>query len=131
MTVRDIHHAQVTTPLDRLDELTAFYRDVIGLTPIERPAGNGWRPNGSWFALGSRQLHIGVEEGVDRTGTRSHVAYEVDDLAAMLQRLRDAGCVCKTDDEPGVPKIPGWRRFQTRDPVGNQVEFVARDPAYA
>jgi catechol 2,3-dioxygenase-like lactoylglutathione lyase family enzyme len=125
--VRDIHHAQVTTPRIRLDEMVTFYRDVLGLMPTDRPTGDGWRPNGVWFTVGSRQLHIGVEEDVDRTGTRSHIAYEVDDFDEMLDRLRSTGHDCQTDDDAGVPQIPGWRRFQTRDPVGNQIEFVARD----
>jgi catechol 2,3-dioxygenase-like lactoylglutathione lyase family enzyme len=128
MTVRDIHHVQVTTPLDRLDEMNAFYRDVLGLTPTDRPTGDGWRSDGVWFTVGGRQLHIGVEENVDRTGTRSHVAYQVDNLQEMLVRLRAAGCVCQTDDDAGIPMIPGWRRLQTRDPVGNQIEFVSPAP---
>ena len=127
MLVQGIHHAQVTVPPERLAEAVAFYRDVIGLTPTERPSGEGWRPNGAWFALADgRQLHVGVEEAVERRPTRAHVAYEVDDLPVMLARLREAGCECQTDDDPGVPRIPGWRRFQSRDPFGNQIEFVAR-----
>lgn len=125
--IRDIHHAQVTVPPDRLEEAIAFYGGLLGLQRIDRPTGEGWRPNGAWFAVGSRQLHVGVEE-IDRVKpTRAHVAYHVDDLPALLAKLRAAGLDCQSDDDPVVPKIPGWRRFQSRDPFGNQIEFVSED----
>ncbi len=130
--IADIHHAQVTVPGDRLDEAIDFYGDVLELPRAERPTGEGWRPRGAWFTVGTRQLHIGVEDDVDRAPTRAHVAYEVTDLAtyaALLERLRAAGKDCQTDDEPGVPPITGWKRFQSRDPFGNQIEFVCRDMA--
>ena len=126
--IAGIHHVQVTVPSDRLEDARAFYRDVLGLPAGDRPTGAGWRPNGVWFDLpDGRQLHVGVEDGVERKPTRAHAAYAVADLPAALERLRAAGCECQTDDEPHVPVIPGWRRFQTRDPFGNQLEFISRD----
>lgn len=123
-TILDIHHAQVTVPTDQLQAAIDFYGGVLGLRRIERPSGQGWRPDGAWFAIGTRALHVGVEDGIDRL-TRQHVAYHVDDLPAMLATLRQAGCACQTDEDDGVPVIPGWRRFQTRDPFGNMIEFVS------
>jgi hypothetical protein len=35
---------------------------------------------GLWLSLGDQQLHLGVEDGIDRARTRAHLAYEVDDL---------------------------------------------------
>ncbi len=126
--IRDIHHAQVTVPPDRLNEAVTFYGNVLGLRRIDRPGGGAWDDSrGAWFAVGSRQLHIGIEDADRTRPTRAHIAYHVDDLPALLVRLRDAGFNCQSDDDPSVPKIPGWRRFQTRDPFGNQVEFVSED----
>lgn len=128
--IRRLHHAQVTVPTDRLEDARRFYEEVLGLKQIERPTNEGWVSNGYWFLISDDgvALHIGVEDGVEgrpTTTTRAHIAYEVDDLAEMLQRVRAAGCQCKTDEPPGLPLIPGWRRFQSRDPFGNQIEFIS------
>ena len=125
--IAGIHHAQVMVPTDRLDEAIGFYGGVLGLVRSQRPTGQGWESRGAWFTVGDRQLHLGVEDGVDHAATRGHVAYEVDDLAPVVRRLQQAGCPVDVDGQPGIPVIPGWRRAQSRDPFGNLIEFVARD----
>ena len=89
-----------------------------------RPAtAGGLTVHGSTSARGSC---ISASKKTSTARKAAHIAYELDDLEPLLLRLREAGHICRTDDEPDVPIIPGWRRFQTRDPVGNQIEFVAR-----
>jgi len=66
-------------------------------------------------------LHIGVEDGADRRGTKAHVAYEVSDLADWRIRL----AAHQTDVEDGIP-IPGYGRFEFRDPFGNRIEMIER-----
>jgi catechol 2,3-dioxygenase-like lactoylglutathione lyase family enzyme len=44
----------------------------------------------------------------------------VDDLEAWRTRLLDSGVQL----QEGVP-IPGYRRFEFRDPFGNRVEMIA------
>jgi Glyoxalase/Bleomycin resistance protein/Dioxygenase superfamily len=44
----------------------------------------------------------------------------VNDLAGWRDRLARAGVVV----EPGFP-IPGYDRFEFRDPFGNRVEMIA------
>jgi catechol 2,3-dioxygenase-like lactoylglutathione lyase family enzyme len=113
-----IHHVQIT--IDPAEEAAAqaFYCDLLGLPEIEKPAllrGRG----GFWVRVGDRQLHVGVEEGVDRRRTKAHVAYQVDDVAAWRERLAAAGIVALES----VP-IPGFDRFECRDPFGNRLEFI-------
>jgi ADP-ribose pyrophosphatase YjhB (NUDIX family) len=62
-----------------------------------------------------------VEDGVDRRASKAHVAYEVDGLGAWRAKLAAAG----TEILEGEP-IPGWNRFEFRDPFGNRVEFLER-----
>jgi catechol 2,3-dioxygenase-like lactoylglutathione lyase family enzyme len=51
--VISLHH--VSLPVTNLERSKAFYRDVLGLSEIERPA---FEFAGAWYALGDRQLHL-------------------------------------------------------------------------
>ena len=112
------HHVQITVPRGAEDRARAFYCDLLGLAEIPKPeslAGRG----GLWLAVGDRALHIGVEEGVERTQTKAHVAYAVSDLAHWRQKLGAHG----VELLESVP-IPGYDRFEFRDPFGNRVELI-------
>jgi catechol 2,3-dioxygenase-like lactoylglutathione lyase family enzyme len=116
--IEDIHHVQVTVPLGSEEAARRFYCQVLGLTEIEKPESLRGR-GGFWMQVGGRQLHIGVEEGVERHRTKTHVAYQVDDLAAWRERLQRAG----VEAEECLP-IPGYERFECRDPFGNRIELI-------
>ena len=62
---------------------------------------------------------LGVETGVDRWRSKAHVAYQVDDLAAWRDKLAAIG----VEALESVP-IPGFDRFECRDPFGNRMEFI-------
>jgi catechol 2,3-dioxygenase-like lactoylglutathione lyase family enzyme len=66
-----------------------------------------------------QQIHVGTEDGVDRTLTKAHLAYEVDDIAYWRERIVQHGI----EIGDSVP-IPGFERFEIRDPFGNRVEFI-------
>lgn len=74
---------------------------------------------GFWVEVEEQQLHVGIEEGVERVRTKAHVAYQVEDLAAWRDRLAVAG-VAALESVP----IPGFDRFECRDPFGNRLEFI-------
>ena len=125
MTIRALHHVQVSIPVGAEDEARAFYCGVLGLKEVPKPdslAGRG----GFWLELGDAQIHFGTEDGVDRSRTKGHAAYLVDDLDTWRQRLADASC----DIIDGIP-IPGYDRFEFRDPFGNRVEFLEAHSAVA
>lgn len=115
-----IHHVQITIPKDQENEARSFYCDVLQLQVISKPSSLAGR-GGFWVQVGDRELHIGVEDGVDRTLTKAHIAYEVTDLHAVEQLLRDHGIHIYES----VP-IPGYNRFEFRDPFGNRVECIQR-----
>lgn len=118
MSIRRINHVQITVPKGAEDQARAFYCGVLGLREIAKPeslAGRG----GFWLAIGDQQIHVGTEDGFDRLTTKAHVAYEVENVAAWRQRLEANGA--QIGDS--VP-IPGYERFETRDPFGNRIEFI-------
>jgi catechol 2,3-dioxygenase-like lactoylglutathione lyase family enzyme len=118
-----LDHAQVLAPSGGVEEAHRFYRDVVGLEPIERPSTMGGA--GAWFAAGEQQLHISEEEGFV-PATRAHPAFGLDGagLDALAGRLEAAGAEVRWDE-----RLPGARRFYTFDPAGNRLEFLARAPA--
>jgi catechol 2,3-dioxygenase-like lactoylglutathione lyase family enzyme len=118
MTIVGIHHVQVTVPREREAEALAFYRDFLGLATVEKPASLRNR-GGFWLQAGDRQVHVGVEEGVNRRATKAHIAYEVSDLRAWREKLAEHRLV-PTESTP----IPGFERLEFRDPFGNRIELI-------
>lgn len=118
-----LHHAQITVPKGAEPDARRFYCGVLGLSEVSKPdslAGRG----GFWLQVGDSQVHVGTEEGVDRSSTKAHVAYEVVDLATCRSRLASHGISILEG-----PPIPGYARFECRDPFGNRVEFLQRFPS--
>lgn len=118
--LRRIHHAQILIPAGREAEARHFYCALLGLVEVDKPAILRAR-GGFWLAVGdAQQLHVGIEADLaDRSGSREHVAYEVDDLDDAMARLAAAGIPVKSGSE-----VPGYRRCELRDPFGNRVELM-------
>ena len=113
-----VQHAQITIPNDAEAEARMFYCDVLGLREIPKPETLQTR-GGFWLAVGAFQIHVGTEDGFDRTQTKAHIAYEVENLNAWSEKLIENG----VEIIEGVP-IPNYSRFEFRDPFGNRVEFL-------
>ncbi len=118
--VAGFHHVQITVPVGAETAARAFYVDLLGLPEIPKPASLAGR-GGLWLSAGPIQLHIGVEDGIDRTATRAHVAFSVTNLPAWRVRLESAGCTILDSIA-----IPGHLRLETRDPFGNRLELIDR-----
>lgn len=118
MIIRRIHHVQITIPIGAEDAGREFYCGVLGLREIEKAPSLKHR-GGFWLQIGDQQLHVGVEDGVDRGATKAHVAYEVDALAAWRKKLVSGG-IAITESIP----IPGCDRLEFRDPFGNRIELI-------
>lgn len=113
-----VHHAQITIPKNAETEARKFYCEFLELKEIPKPDSLSGR-GGFWLELGAFQIHVGTEDDFDRTKTKAHVAYLVEDLDAWREKLENRGV--KILD--GIP-IPGYRRFEFRDPFGNRAEFL-------
>ena len=92
----------------------------MGLSEVEKPELLQAR-GGVWFAVGSQQLHIGIEKGFS-PATKAHPAFRVNesDLHRLAENLT-AGGESVTWDEA----LPGVQRFYTVDPWGNRIELLA------
>jgi catechol 2,3-dioxygenase-like lactoylglutathione lyase family enzyme len=113
-----IDHVQLAMPRGEEDRARAFYRDTLGMIEIEKPAELAPR-GGCWFASGSVQIHLGVEEDF-RPAKKAHPALGCRDYAALLARLRARMLDVNEDGN-----IPGVRRCHISDPFGNRIELVA------
>jgi catechol 2,3-dioxygenase-like lactoylglutathione lyase family enzyme len=119
MKVVGVNHVQVNVTAAELPAAREFYLGFLGMTEIHRP--DVFKSDGFWFHAGDREMHVGVEEGVDKSATRAHVAYEVIGLADWRKKIEAAKLPIKDQ-----PKIPGYERFHFRDPFGNNVELIQR-----
>ncbi len=115
-----IDHVQITIPKGQESAGRAFYCDLLGLPEIPKPESLQGR-GGFWVQVGDRQVHVGTEDGFDRFTTKSHVAYRVTDIAHWRSVIVAAGISIA---EP-VP-IPGYERFEFRDPFGNRIELTQK-----
>lgn len=113
-----LHHVQISIPKGTEDEARHFYCELLGLAEIDKPESLQ-RRGGLWLQLGDQQLHIGTEDDVDRRVTKAHVAYQVSNLEEWREKLSAAG----VQVDVSVP-IPGFRRFEFRDPFGNRIELI-------
>jgi len=119
-SILGIHHAQITVPEASIPAAKEFYCGLLGLPQVERPAEFGNAPV-FWVRVGNRNVHINVDEMVDRSISRAHLAYEVADVRAWESYLAKHGIPI----EQPTP-FAGHSRFQIRDPFGNMVEFIQR-----
>jgi len=115
--VTDIDHVQIAAPKGCEADARRFFVDLLGLTEIEKPEPLRSR-GGCWFEVGSRQLHIGVEDPF-QPAAKAHPAFAVSDIDALFTTLDSAGVKCDWDEA-----VAGLRRFYARDPWGNRLEFT-------
>jgi catechol 2,3-dioxygenase-like lactoylglutathione lyase family enzyme len=112
----ELDHVQIAAPPGCEAEARRFFGGLLGLRELEKPEPLRAR-GGVWFALGDRQLHIGVEQDF-APARKAHPAFrvspgELDRLAGVLEGV-------EWDDS-----LPGVRRFYVADPWGNRIEILA------
>lgn len=113
-----VHHAQITIPTDAETQAREFYCEFLGISEVAKPESLQGR-GGFWLEIGGFQVHVGTEKDFDRTQTKAHIAYLVEDLNQMREKLEPRGIKILE----GIP-IPNYSRFEFRDPFGNRVEFL-------
>lgn len=116
--VNKLDHVHISAPGELEEEVIAWYERTLGLARIEKPEGT--QPRGAWFSVGGQEVHISRDE--HNPPHLSHFGLTVDDLDAVVTTLREAGCHIEQ-----ASQIPGRRRFYTRDPAGNRIEFLMLD----
>src|SRR5690625_4224121 len=116
--IHGLHHAQITISKGEEEEGKQFYCNVLGLAGVDKT--ESLRERGEvWIKVGDRDVQVRTEDGFDRITTNAYLAYLVDDISYWKNVLE------KKDIQPieGVP-IPGFDRFEFRDPFGNRVEMI-------
>ena len=96
----------------RIDEGVRFYGDVLGLERVTRGETQG---NGAWFRMGEHEVHL-TDDATRQPPSNRHFAVIVQDLAEARRAVTAGGAVIEKEES---------RRFWTRDPSGNRIEFVA------
>jgi glyoxylase I family protein len=128
-----LHH--ISIPVRDVSRSVAFYRDILGLTQIDRPDFNF---QGAWFALGpEQQLHLIKDEGSTfrngkgLDGRDIHFAIRVGSYRDALAHMVKSGY--KKVGSPGVdefrcmivaPKAAaGFPQIYLMDPDRNVIEI--------
>ena len=114
----EIDHVQITVPRNGEQEARRFYCEILGLEEIEKPE-NRKRNGGFWARVGTAQLHVGLEDDIERIKTKAHTAYRVSDLEFWRSRLR-----AHEIEIFESPELPNAKAFEFRDPFGNRVEII-------
>ncbi len=114
-----LDHVNIAVPRAKEAEVLRFYREVLGLLEIPKPAELRSR-GGAWFEAGNAQLHISLED-IEGPLSRRHVCILVDDLDHARQAMTRHHVAI---EEGGTAE--GLTRFFVRDPAGNRLEIGNR-----
>ncbi len=117
MRVVRIDHVQLAMPAGREAAAVAFYEGLLGIPQVPKPPHLAAR-GGCWFESDGVKVHLGVEAEF-RPARKAHPALLVEDLAALVERLAEAGVPLR-DDEP----LDGYDRVYADDPFGNRLELL-------
>ncbi|WP_117169529.1 VOC family protein [Paraliobacillus sediminis] len=113
-----LNHVQITIPKNAEELGKHFYCDLLGLKEIKKPESLKGR-GGFWLQVGNLEVHVGTEDGFDRLTTKAHLAYQVEDLSYWRNVLNENSI----NISESIP-LPGYDRFEFRDPFGNRVEMI-------
>jgi len=116
-----LDHVQVAAPTGGEGAARAFYGGLLGLAEVEKPPALA-AEGGAWFVTATGLLNVGITEpfvpaAKAHPGLRAQTGAALD---ALAEALAAAGHPVEWDD-----RLPGHRRFYTRDPFGNRVELLA------
>jgi catechol 2,3-dioxygenase-like lactoylglutathione lyase family enzyme len=87
-------HTVTKLPAQDLERARAFYRDRLGLEPVEE------REGGLRYVCGPTEFHLFSSAGAP-SGASTQMAFEVEDLEATLADLRARGVTFERFEMPG------------------------------
>jgi catechol 2,3-dioxygenase-like lactoylglutathione lyase family enzyme len=117
MRIRRLDHILLAMPAGRESEAKKFYQGILGIPEATKPSELAAR-GGCWFEDGELKVHLGVEKNF-APARKAHPAFIVDDLAALISALVQAGFPI-SHDEP----LEGYDRIFVHDPFGNRIELM-------
>lgn len=87
-------------PAQDLNRARAFYRDKLGLAPVEE------REGGLRYVVASGEFHLFLSTG-SASGESTQMGFEVEDIEAVVAELRSRGVVFGEVDAPGFEVVDG------------------------
>lgn len=90
----DSAHAVTKLPAQDLDRARRFYRDRLGLVPVEE------RDGGLRYVCGVTEFHLFLSSGA-ASGESTQVGFEVHDIDGVVAELRSRGVVFESFDIAG------------------------------
>ena len=119
MHILQLDHVQISMPPDREVEARLFYEKLLGIPEVPKPPHLASR-GGCWFERAALKVHLGVEKSFF-PARKAHPAFLVDDLAALIELLKQNGYEA-CEDQP----LEGYVRVYVNDPFGNRIELMQR-----
>jgi catechol 2,3-dioxygenase-like lactoylglutathione lyase family enzyme len=101
-------------PAQDLERARAFYAEKLGLEPVEE------RPGGLRYRCGAGTFVLFASTGV-ASGDHTQMAWEVDDIEAVVHRLRSRGVVFEEVDVPGLRTVDGIAEVEGNYPSSGGV----------
>jgi catechol 2,3-dioxygenase-like lactoylglutathione lyase family enzyme len=101
--------AAARLPAQDLDRARAFYRDKLGLEPVEE------RPGGLLFVLGGTEFALFSSSGAS-SGTHTQMGFYVDDIEAVVAELRRRGVEFEKVEAPGLKVVDGIAEIEGNYP---------------
>jgi catechol 2,3-dioxygenase-like lactoylglutathione lyase family enzyme len=87
-------------PAQDLARAKSFYSSKLGLEPVEeRPGGLRYKCGNGYFIL--------FQSSGAASGSHTQMAWEVDDIQAIVSELRNRGVTFEEYDHPGLKTING------------------------
>jgi catechol 2,3-dioxygenase-like lactoylglutathione lyase family enzyme len=96
-------------PAQDLDRARAFYRDRLGLTPVEE------REGGLRYLCAAGEFHLFLSTGA-ASGTFTQMGFEVENIEAVVADLQSRGVVFETFDLPSFEVEEGIVRVADNYP---------------
>ena len=122
------HHLNLAVGGD-VGRTADFYRDLLGLTPVELPRDEGAYGaeirtledrSGYQYHFVPPEPGFAARQGLPVNPLGGHLAFRVDDIAAVRARL-DAEAIPYSDMAEWA--IKGWHQLFCADPDGRVIEF--------
>jgi catechol 2,3-dioxygenase-like lactoylglutathione lyase family enzyme len=105
-------------PAQDLARARAFYAEKLGLEPVEE------RPGGLRYECGRGRFSLFESAGA-ASGTHTQMAWEVDDIVAVVAELRRRGVVFEQVDLPGLRTVDGIAEVEGNYPSAGVGELAA------